>query len=164
MLLNIDDIIKFGLNTLAINVPMTFQNYTKHFRFHNDQFYSYNEPIAIKCIKDHQLYFMVYGKTAKFNNFYSQTTSQHIGRLVRALDSDEYYNSKWEWIDNEGNTITGNKDKGKPIEEDIECPICYDKFKKGLELRCGHKYCKKCIKTWLKTNNNCPYCKCSVFY
>lgn len=59
----------------------------------------------------------------------------------------------------------------------MECSICLEefeeikktestflldsekKYKNMLELSCGHKFHKKCINNWLKTNAHCPYCR-----
>ena len=41
--------------------------------------------------------------------------------------------------------------------EILECVICLDKMSDTL-TGCGHQYCEKCIKRWMKTNNTCPLC------
>ncbi len=161
---NINEIIDIGLNTICHGIPMVFRNQSNSFRFDNDVFYSYNEPIANKVIIDNQLFFNVYGKTAKYGYYFSQTTSQHISKVLQALNTSEFWKNKHNIIDINGNVITDKKDKGKRIIEEIECPICLDIFDEGLELRCKHKFCKKCIKKWIKDHNDCPYCKQSLFY
>ena len=42
-----------------------------------------------------------------------------------------------------------------------ECTICLDKiyFYNNYNLTCGHIFHKKCIKNWLKKNNECPICR-----
>ena len=49
------------------------------------------------------------------------------------------------------------KKKQKHIIE--KCPICMDKIKKKITTSCNHSFCKTCIKTWCKQNNNCPLCR-----
>mgnify|MGYP001238118424 FL=1 len=50
----------------------------------------------------------------------------------------------------------------------ITCPVCYED-KLGIELDCGHKYCKSCLRSIIKhadidTINilNCPYCRADI--
>ena len=44
-----------------------------------------------------------------------------------------------------------------------ECPICkVDDMKEYVETPCGHKYCQECIKSWMKKNNSCPYCRAGL--
>ena len=50
----------------------------------------------------------------------------------------------------------------------ITCPVCYED-KLGIELDCGHKYCKNCLRSIIKhadidTINilNCPYCRADI--
>jgi len=44
------------------------------------------------------------------------------------------------------------------------CTVCYeDKIHKFLKaLPCGHKFHKKCIKPWAKSNNSCPVCRKAI--
>ena len=55
-----------------------------------------------------------------------------------------------------------------PTYTDIDCVICFsDKYTNknvNLELslyttKCGHKFHRKCLKTWCYTNNSCPNCR-----
>ncbi len=55
-----------------------------------------------------------------------------------------------------------------PTYTDIDCVICFsDKYTNknvNLELslyttKCGHKFHRKCLKTWCFTNNSCPNCR-----
>ena len=43
-----------------------------------------------------------------------------------------------------------------------KCSICLEEYninKDIIKLKCNHEYHKKCIKEWLKVNNNCPQCR-----
>lgn len=51
-------------------------------------------------------------------------------------------------------TILEN-DISKQIEN---CSICLD-TKSNIYTKCGHLYCEPCISKWLKTHDNCPYCR-----
>ena len=39
------------------------------------------------------------------------------------------------------------------------CPICYDSTLPFSTAICGHKYCEKCHKIWIKIHKSCPLCK-----
>ena len=50
----------------------------------------------------------------------------------------------------------------------ITCPVCYED-KLGIELDCGHKYCKNCLRGIIRhadidTINilHCPYCRADI--
>ena len=46
---------------------------------------------------------------------------------------------------------------------DQNCSICQDKYADlSIELKCGHKYCHKCIFSWLHTQLTCPNCRADV--
>lgn len=34
-----------------------------------------------------------------------------------------------------------------------ECQICYNRFKLKTNLKCGHEFCRNCLKKWLDKNN-----------
>ena len=77
----------FGRHSF-FNNNITYKNSTNNFKLicMNDKYliYSYNELIGERdLITGHIL---IHGKTAKFNNFYSQTTSTHIGKIINYCD------------------------------------------------------------------------------
>ncbi len=47
------------------------------------------------------------------------------------------------------------------------CNICLENYKNGLyyrELKCNHKFHKKCIDKWIKSGKNtCPVCRNVVY-
>lgn len=43
--------------------------------------------------------------------------------------------------------------------DDEECPICYENVVDYTSEKCNHKFCKKCINSWLKTHHTCPMCR-----
>lgn len=50
----------------------------------------------------------------------------------------------------------------------ITCPVCYED-KLGIELDCGHRFCKSCLRGIIRhadidTINilNCPYCRADI--
>ena len=51
----------------------------------------------------------------------------------------------------------------KSKEEDDKCPICHDKYADlSIELKCKHRYCHKCIFSWLNQQYTCPMCRSTV--
>ena len=46
--------------------------------------------------------------------------------------------------------------------DDIKCSICYCVLKEPMFLKCGHKFCKKCINIHLNNFNNCPLCRYKI--
>lgn len=52
--------------------------------------------------------------------------------------------------------------QGKEINDDV-CPICQDKYADlSIELKCKHRYCHKCIFSWLNQQYTCPTCRNEV--
>ncbi|CAL8239204.1 unnamed protein product [Gadus morhua 'NCC'] len=45
--------------------------------------------------------------------------------------------------------------------DDLSCSVCCDIFKDPVILSCSHSFCKGCLQTWWKQNQeqNCPLCK-----
>jgi hypothetical protein len=44
-------------------------------------------------------------------------------------------------------------------EEDGDCVICMDAMVEPVMLRCGHKFCFRCLFRWLSDHNFCPTCR-----
>jgi hypothetical protein len=60
--------------------------------FKNDNvfsLYSYNEIIAKRNLEDGTI--IIYGKTAKYGNFFSMTTSTHISKLINKCNEENHY-------------------------------------------------------------------------
>jgi SWI/SNF-related matrix-associated actin-dependent regulator of chromatin subfamily A3 len=46
------------------------------------------------------------------------------------------------------------------LNEEEECPICYDKITDKFAItKCRHFFCVGCVSHWLKTHSFCPACK-----
>ena len=46
-----------------------------------------------------------------------------------------------------------------------ECNICLNTYYPGQTitiLKCGHKYHKKCLKTWFQKKRTCPICSIDI--
>ena len=44
----------------------------------------------------------------------------------------------------------------------MQCSICYTS-KNLVYTACNHKFCEKCIKSWLQIKQNCPVCRRAVW-
>ncbi|XP_017548271.1 E3 ubiquitin-protein ligase DTX3L-like isoform X1 [Pygocentrus nattereri] len=52
------------------------------------------------------------------------------------------------------------KEKENDKSKDDNCPICMDKFTDKTKLKCGHEFCKECLKAAIKSLGEiCPVCK-----
>ncbi|KAL6464716.1 hypothetical protein MHYP_G00270330 [Metynnis hypsauchen] len=52
------------------------------------------------------------------------------------------------------------KEKENDKSKDDDCPICMDKFTDKTKLKCGHEFCKGCLKESVKSIGEiCPVCK-----
>ncbi|XP_028782018.1 E3 ubiquitin-protein ligase RNF4-like [Neltuma alba] len=51
----------------------------------------------------------------------------------------------------------------KPEKEPIfTCPICMDPFEEEVSTKCGHIFCRSCIKAAIKAQGKCPTCRVKV--
>ena len=49
---------------------------------------------------------------------------------------------------------------GKSAPPPGTCPICLENFSDAsVEAGCGHRFCRECLRTWLKRSNRCPTCR-----
>mmetsp|Transcript_53110 Transcript_53110/g.153216 ORF Transcript_53110/g.153216 Transcript_53110/m.153216 type:complete len:387 (-) Transcript_53110:293-1453(-) len=54
------------------------------------------------------------------------------------------------------------RNSGSSVGED-SCAICLqDMDHQPRRLRCGHRFCRQCIRNWLRKSNACPTCRQSV--
>ena len=56
----------------------------------DDAFYSYNEKIAYMCRDTNAMF--IYGLTAKYKNFFSNTTSKHFSKILNVCNEKEIDN------------------------------------------------------------------------
>ncbi|KAE8685844.1 cell division control protein 45-like protein [Hibiscus syriacus] len=49
-----------------------------------------------------------------------------------------------------------------PREPSFSCPICMNSFTEEMSTRCGHIFCKACIKAALAVQGRCPTCRKKV--
>ncbi|XP_068619479.1 LON peptidase N-terminal domain and RING finger protein 2 [Battus philenor] len=56
--------------------------------------------------------------------------------------------------------LIGNHDTSSWLRnEDIECKLCYEYFRRPLTLSCGHTFCRACIERLLDYRIPCPMCR-----
>ncbi|KAL2549672.1 RING/U-box superfamily protein [Forsythia ovata] len=46
-----------------------------------------------------------------------------------------------------------------PKEPKFTCPVCMGPLVKEISTKCGHIFCKTCIKTAIAAQNKCPTCR-----
>ena len=93
-----------------------------------------------------------------YNEFHNSLYSEfNIGRFN--LNDIEYHISQYKKIDDY--IINDYMEEIMDKTRIIECPICLNNINSGLSTNCNHKYCKKCIKTWIikMGKDTCPICK-----
>ena len=149
---SIDKITSLGFNLHKKNLKTN----NKSFFYYADSksFYSFNNELGYIIVDNEGNKKMrIYGKTALYNNYISQTTSQHLNRLVRNCI---YYGMEYDIISNK---VIGNYKKFINEDEDYKCPITLEEFKDGYITNCNHKFSKKAFEIWKNDNNGCPYCR-----
>ncbi|EPS74392.1 hypothetical protein M569_00363, partial [Genlisea aurea] len=46
-----------------------------------------------------------------------------------------------------------------PIEQTLNCPICLGPIVEAMTTKCGHVFCKACIKAAIAKQSKCPNCR-----
>ena len=67
-------------------------------------------------------------------------------------------------LEEEKNKLTEDEFKNLPSCSEISnCAICMENKKMNIKLKCGHIFCKTCIKKWLtEKSNTCPNCRIEI--
>ncbi|XP_054783131.1 uncharacterized protein LOC129290397 isoform X1 [Prosopis cineraria] len=75
------------------------------------------------------------------------------------LNTDQYIN-----LEGSGSSEWGNDKKSSkpPMEPVFSCPICMGPFIEEVSTRCGHIFCKSCIKAAISAQGKCPTCRKKV--
>ncbi|KAK6191472.1 hypothetical protein SNE40_003152 [Patella caerulea] len=42
------------------------------------------------------------------------------------------------------------------VDEDLTCQICLQPLVNPLDTKCGHTFCQRCLKNYLKIQKQCP--------
>ncbi|XP_043722127.1 E3 ubiquitin-protein ligase RNF4-like isoform X2 [Telopea speciosissima] len=70
------------------------------------------------------------------------------------------------YINLEGNNSAKNEKKPSqppvpppPKEPTFSCPVCMGPLVEEMSTKCGHIFCKKCIKAAITAQNKCPTCR-----
>ncbi|CAF3535161.1 unnamed protein product [Rotaria socialis] len=48
------------------------------------------------------------------------------------------------------------------IEEEYNCPICFELISEAYVSRCGHSFCSKCLQRTVESHRRCPKCQLSL--
>jgi len=169
-------VIELGMNLIntELDIPdeTLIRNGIGSFVYESNTFYSQGIGIGHKVLEKideeagiYNWVMYINGKTAKFGDYHNDTCSKHINMLIRYCKEHSHYKDNYCVINKNGSIIKKERNTGKKywVNEKWECPICYDEFYKGKQLGCNHIFCKDCISTWLKDNDECPYCKTTIF-
>jgi hypothetical protein len=145
-----------------------YRNFKKTLMFRQSYFFSYAEEIAYLDFNENGDFvkLKIFGKTAKYGNYLSNTTSKHIGYLINYCKAE---NIDYEICNNNGTAISttnGNVNWTNDVNIGQDnCAICLDRGKKMfVKTNCGHLFHKKCLFSWCKSQkaNNlqakCPLC------
>ena len=67
-------------------------------------------------------------------------------------------------LEEEKNKLTDDEFKNlESCAEITNCAICLENKKLNIKLKCGHIFCKGCIKKWLiEKSNTCPNCRIEI--
>ncbi|XP_073223531.1 uncharacterized protein [Cicer arietinum] len=65
-------------------------------------------------------------------------------------------------IENTKKSPETNKEHEDPKETSFNCPICMAPFVEEMSTRCGHIFCKKCIRRAVSLKGTCPTCRKKV--
>ena len=51
----------------------------------------------------------------------------------------------------------------KYVDESSECPVCYSDDEPCVKISCGHRFCEKCIQSWVRRTPKCPMCRKFIY-
>jgi hypothetical protein len=147
------------VNSLNPNYTKVIKSYTGTLSKFDNFIWSYNEVVADVLDTN---FVIIYGKTAKFNDYYSHTTSKHTNMIINyCIDNNINYviyaphSSKYQKkIDFKYISIT--------YLEPQECPITLQQYTNGCKTICGHEFSTNALTKWLEKNYNCPMCRQSL--
>jgi hypothetical protein len=146
-----------------------FLSFNKNFRYIDKTFYSYNLELCRFDVNRNM--WILTGACAKYNNFVSQTTSEHFLKVLRGII--DYTNDiDYCVLDKDGKLIERNgvkvlNDKSHLIKiidittdnKDIVCPISMEIITdKIYKTPCNHQFSYQ-LWNWIEKNNNCPLCR-----
>lgn len=87
--------------------------------------------------------------------FHGTLMQRYMCRLAIAYLTSDGLEEAW-------NDYVAVMDATSAVETSEDCPICYEKVGKGVELKCNHAYHSNCISTWFMKNTTCPMCRYDV--
>jgi len=112
-------------------------------------------------------------RAARIGRIRNTLTTNYLTNLVsnyyntnNPVTNNNSYESLTELGNRIGNVSVGIKDlknisKEYILDNDEECFVCRDEFKKNdkmMILNCGHYFCLECCQNWFRDNKKCPVC------
>ncbi|XP_047316073.1 E3 ubiquitin-protein ligase RNF4-like [Impatiens glandulifera] len=74
------------------------------------------------------------------------------------INYDQYVN-----LEGSSNSMTGSRRESlivqPPPEPTFTCPVCMGTLENETSTKCGHIFCKKCIKSAIAAQGKCPTCR-----
>ncbi|KAM7271100.1 hypothetical protein ACFE04_030314 [Oxalis oulophora] len=99
---------------------------------------------------------LVSGPTTRLTNSGVRSRRQRISSSQSVINCDRYINL-------ESSVNKKKEDVPKPPpppkEPTFACPICMGPLKEEMSTRCGHIFCKDCIKKAIGVQAKCPTCR-----
>jgi hypothetical protein len=81
--------------------------------------------------------------------------------FIPSIDNVQLGTNYKEWLyQTQSNELMENKNYNEVLISEEECCICFENFKFGVVINCGHIFCRDCVVV-LKANriDRCAYCR-----
>ena len=159
----------FSYNKNNVSFRIDFYNYYPNFNlFFDVQNLEYDNIVGLKTMFNNNLDFFKspsnFDVLDSFASLFVKKTQCYKKNCVDLIKRDPSIFEKiidtQMQLEEQGYTI----EKGvKVMTLNNDCPICFDKFKKGIFFSCRHSFCLECTKTHLKTQDpKCPMCRANI--
>lgn len=151
-----EDVIKYSLDPSYTNVVKSF---TGRLQRLGTFVYSYNEIIANVHNPNN---IIIYGKTAKYDDYFSHTTSRHVNLFINYCDENNIYYTIF--CPYKKKHISDFAILPFTCLDPQECPITLETYTDGYRTNCGHEFSTKALNKWLKNKYTCPLCRHSLIH
>ncbi|EEF29648.1 E3 ubiquitin-protein ligase RNF4 [Ricinus communis] len=95
------------------------------------------------------------GRTTRLT--YAQNKRRRVSSNQTIINCDHYVN-----LESSSSSMRDNiqpRPPPPPKEPTFNCPICMGPFIEETSTKCGHIFCKACIKTAIGVQSKCPTCR-----
>ncbi|KAL8139030.1 hypothetical protein V2J09_005031 [Rumex salicifolius] len=100
------------------------------------------------------------------NGYNNQTKRQRLPANHQIINCEVYVNLESEAYSSKGNGVKHKEQvplapppPPPPKEPAFSCPVCMGPLVEEMSTKCGHIFCKACIKLALAKQNKCPTCR-----